>query len=139
MAFFSRARHTTRHLTHAPVVLSVRRAPRRRRPLWLLCLLLLTAAGALWFADAWPPQWPWLPQWAKAAMEPASGKSAQQWQQEVAQLQQEVERLRMAQQIELATRQELERSIAALQGQLKAAALELDFVKSSQNPKETPK
>jgi len=138
MAFFSRARHTTRHLTHAPVVLSVRRAPRRRRPLWLLCLLLI-AAGTLWFADAWPPQWPWLPQWAQAAMEPPRGKSVQQWQQEVAQLQQEVERLQMAQQIERATRQELERNIAALQEQLKAAALERDFVKSSQTPREAPK
>jgi|GEM_PF-2958570 len=137
MAFF-RMRHTTRHLTHAPVVLSVQR-PARRRPVALLLLLALTLLGALTFSDAWR-QWPWWPQWVRAViLHPAvAEKSARQWQQELDALQQAVEGLRLEQQIEHATRQELERQIVALQEQLKAAALELDFVKSNQTPSQPP-
>jgi len=134
---FSRMRHTTRHLTHAPVVLSVQR-PARRRPVVLLCLLALTLLGALTLSDAWR-QWPWWPQWVRAAiLHPGAEKSARQWQQELDALQQAMERLRLEQQIEHATRQELERQIVALQEQLKAAALELDFVKSNQTPSQPP-
>jgi len=128
-------RHTTRHLTHDPVVLSVQRPTRRRRVALLGLLALTLLVGALAFSDAWR-QWPWWPQWVRTVIlhPEVTEKSARQWQQEVDALQREMEGLRLEQQIERATRQELERQIVTLQEQIKAATLELDFVKSNRPP-----
>jgi len=133
---FSRIRSDTRSLTQGSMVLSVKRPS--RRGFMVVCSVLLLALitmGAVLFMDGWR-QWSWWPQWLQAGVhsmvDNREQKSAQQWQQERDDLQKEINRMRLGQEIETAIRHELEQKIVDLQKQLKTVELQLDFVKSNQ-------
>jgi len=134
---FSRAHSTTRHLTQEPIVLSVKRSGRQGRVVFFGFAVLLSVGL---FVDEWR-QWSWLPKQLQLHADDTVDKAVQ-WrqsmQQERDELQAEIERLLLEQKIEAATRQELERQIAALQAQIKDVELKLNFVQLNQPSNRQP-
>lgn len=135
-----RVRNPARQLTGDQVVLSVKRRSGFAYGLGAVVLVLALVGGALWLYDdmvgsaplAVAPVSDAPPQAAVADGESgaAAGKSVQAWQAEL-------ERVRLEHEIEVATRQELERQIVTLKEQLKETESALEFVKStnSQTPR----
>lgn len=89
---------------------------------WSLLCLALAAGGFAWWAQG-RTDLPWMAMDAESLAVDVSEPS-------LAQLKQALEQARVDHDIEVATRQELERQIATLSEQLKEAQAELAFLKS---------
>lgn len=120
---FGSGQPDSRALSTGHIDLAVRRSGRGRAILgWLVLCLALAAGGFAWWAQG-RTDLPWLT--TDDALQ-----AAETPEQSLSRLQQALEQASLNHDIEVATRQELERQIATLSEQLKEAQAELAFLKS---------
>lgn len=120
---FGSGQPDSRTLSTGHIDLAVRRSGRGRAFLgWLVLCLALVVGGFAWWAQG-RTDLPWVT--TDGALQVAETPE-----QSLSRLQQALEQASLNHDIEVATRQELERQIATLSEQLKEAQAELAFLKS---------